>query len=133
MDHQEVSPEAVVKCFIGAFAEYHYDKMAECLADNACFHITTADGDSKLVQGADAFMASVRKMDIKTVQPHVAITQLLTVSDNQVMFMIEIKAERKGRKFHNFAAYLVEVEDGRISHMHMVEALPAYSDSFWND
>ncbi|MEM9634264.1 MAG: nuclear transport factor 2 family protein [Pseudomonadota bacterium] len=133
MEHQEISPEAVVKRFIGAFAEYDHDKMAESLADNACFHVTTADGGSKLVQGADAFMASVRKMDIKTVQPRVAITQILTVSDNQVMFMIEIKAERKGRSLHNFAAYLVEVDDGRISNMHMVEALPAYSDSFWND
>ena len=133
MDHQEVSPEAVVRRFIGAFAEYDYDKMAECLADNALFHITTADGGSKLVHGGDAFMASVRQMDIKTVRPLVAITQILSVRDDQVLLMIEIKAERKGRKLHNFAAYLVEVEDGRISHMHMVEALPAYSDSFWND
>lgn len=47
--------------------------------------------------------------------------------------MVEIKAERKGRTLHNFAAFLMDVRKGRIQAMRMVEALPAYSDAFWKD
>jgi len=46
--------------------------------------------------------------------------------------MVEIKAKRKGRELHNFAAFLMDIRDRRISKMRMVEALPAYSDEFWS-
>ena len=46
--------------------------------------------------------------------------------------MVEIQAEREGRRLHNFAAFLADVDDGRVSRLWMVEALPAYSDEFWS-
>ena len=45
--------------------------------------------------------------------------------------MVEIRAERKQRSLHNFAAFLATVADDRITELWMVEALPAYSDQFW--
>ena len=43
----------------------------------------------------------------------------------------EVKAERKGRELHNFAAFLARVPDDRITDLWMVEARPAYSAEFW--
>lgn len=47
--------------------------------------------------------------------------------------MVEIGAERKGRSLHNYAAFLIDVKDGKIEATRMVEALPAYSVAFWKD
>jgi uncharacterized protein len=33
---------------------------------------------------------------------------------------------------HNFASFLARVRDGRVTHLCMVEAHPAYSDEFWH-
>ena len=41
-------------------------------------------------------------------------------------------AERDGRRLRNFAAFLAELEGGRVRRLWMVEALPAYSDEFWS-
>ena len=41
------------------------------------------------------------------------------------------QARRKGRELHNFAAFLMDIAEGKIRQMRMVEALPAYSDEFW--
>jgi len=47
------------------------------------------------------------------------------------MVMVEIRAERNGRSLHNFSAFLAKTHEGQISELWMVEALPAYSDAFW--
>ena len=48
------------------------------------------------------------------------------------MTMVEIRAERGGRQLHNFAAFLAQVSDGKVTKLWMVDALPAYSDEFWS-
>lgn len=37
-----------------------------------------------------------------------------------------------GKTKHNHAAYLSRVQDGQVTELWMVEALPAYSDEFWS-
>ena len=61
-----------------------------------------------------------------------AVTQTLVVDATRVMTMVEIRAERDGRALHNFAAFLAEVEDGRVRRLWMVDARPAYSEEFWS-
>ncbi len=130
---QTSAAETTVRRFIDAFGTYDLDGMAACLASDGIFYITNATGGVTPVNGRDAFMESIAAMNIGTVKPRIQITQLVSISDDQAMVMVEIKAERKGRPLHNFAAFLIDVADDLIIRLHMVEALPAYSDAFWKD
>jgi hypothetical protein len=60
------------------------------------------------------------------------LAQILPIDDERVLAMVEIKAERDGRRLHNFAAFLAQVRDGKVKTLWMVDALPAYSDEFWS-
>ena len=61
------------------------------------------------------------------------VTQVVSVSASQVLAMVEIRAERKGRTLHNHAGFLAGFDDdGHIDELWMVDALPAYSDEFWS-
>lgn len=125
--------ETVVTDFIDAFGQGDYDRMASLLADDVESYVTNAQGGSSLLRGRDAYMAAIESIDYREVAPSVAITQILWVKPDQVLVMVEIKAERKGITLHNFAAFLMDVQKGQIQAMRMVEALPAYSDAFWKD
>ena len=134
MSDGDVDPaENVVADFIGAFARFDYPAMAALLADDLESYVTNRSGGVTLLKGSDAYMQAIESVDYATVRPKVAITQQLLVKPGQVMIMVEIRAERKGRSLHNFAAFLMDVRDGQIAEMRMVEALPEYSDSFWKD
>ena len=132
MGDPDRSAEAIVSGFIEAFGQADYQKMSDLLANDVESYVTNAQGGVDRVDGRDAYMQNIKAFDYAKVRPAVTITQILTVKPGQVMAMVEIKAERKGRKLHNFAAFLMNVRDARISQMRMVEALPAYSDAFWN-
>ena len=127
------SVQGIATAFIQAFASANYDKMSELLDDNVESYVTNADGGSTLLRGRKAYMAAIESVDYKSVGPSISITQILSVDPDQVLLMVEIKAERKGKSLHNFAAFLIDVREGRIQKMRMVEALPAYSDAFWKD
>ncbi|MCB1486443.1 MAG: nuclear transport factor 2 family protein [Bauldia sp.] len=133
MTKQDDSDQKPVVDFIEAFARFDYGAMADLLAVDVRSYITNRDGGVTPVHGRDAFMAAIEAVDYRSVAPQIAITQILGVEAGRVMVMIEIKAERKGRHLHNFATFLMEVAGGLIHAMWMVEALPAYSDSFWKD
>jgi hypothetical protein len=62
------------------------------------------------------------------------ITQVHELDTSSALFMVEIRAERKGRSLHNFAGILIRLsEAGRMVEYRMVEALPQESDRFWSD
>jgi ketosteroid isomerase-like protein len=46
--------------------------------------------------------------------------------------MVEVQAERNGRRLHNFAAHVLRVDDGRVTQRRMAEAKPAECDQFWS-
>ena len=125
--------ERIVADFIEALANADNRAMERCLADDLQSYITNAQGGVNHLAGRLAFMESISALDVKAVGPSIAITQMLSVKADQVLVMVEIKAERKGRKLHNFAAFLIDIEDGAIAGLRMVEARPAYSDAFWKD
>lgn len=130
---QDSPAESVLRGLIEAFDRADLAGMAPLLAEEGRFFITNATGGVDLVRGRHAFMANISALGVAAVRPSVAITQILCVAEDQAMAMVEVKAARKGRTLHNFAAYLARVENGQIVQMHMVEALPAQSDSFWKD
>ncbi|MEM7123015.1 MAG: nuclear transport factor 2 family protein [Pseudomonadota bacterium] len=132
-DVADPEPESTVAAFIAAFDRADLASMEALLAADAVSYITNADGGVNRLEGSDALMESVRAMKIEQVNLSVAITQTARVGLRQVMAMVEIKAERKGRSLHNHAAFLMTVHERRIDEIRMVEALPAYSDSFWKE
>ena len=126
------TPDAVARRFFDGFNNADLGVIARCLSENLGASVTQRDGSSREVRGRAAYMASVAALDLPTVRPRAWITQLLRVADDQVLVMVEIKAERKGRTLHNHAAFLMTIAGGEIQRMDMVEALPEESDTFWN-
>lgn len=125
-------PSAVVASFIEAFDAADRDRIAAYLAEDLKAEVTQSDGSTALVNGREGYMASIDALDIATVQPSIKATQIAPISSDQAMVMIEVRAKRKGRTLHNFAAFLMTVKGGQITRIWMVEALPAESDAFWN-
>ena len=77
----------------------------------------------------------IRETDIEYRRPlryddSVTVTQSVTVAEDQVLAMVEVKATRNGRSLHNHAAFLSRFAHGRIAELWMVDALPSYSDEF---
>ncbi|WP_170333329.1 nuclear transport factor 2 family protein [Ruegeria arenilitoris] len=124
-------PSAIAAHFVKAFDVADRDRIVACLAKDLVAEITQPDGSTKQVHGRDGYMRSIDAMDIAIVRPSIKATQIAPVSSDQVMAMVEIRAKRKGRTLHNFAAFLMSVSKGQITRIWMVEALPAESDSFW--
>lgn len=118
--------------FVDAFIANDIDKVESLLAEDIVSFITNRRGKADKVIGKNDFTKHLLVMDIKNVQPKIRITQLLKINDFQVMFMIEVIAKKGLKELHNFAAYLIGVNNNyKINSYHMVEALPEYSDDFW--
>lgn len=127
----DTRPETVVRRFVEAFDAADLGTIAECLGENLVAEVTQKDASTIELHGRAAYMANVEALDIPTVRPRVWITQIAKVSADQVLFMVEGRITRKGRKLHNHAAYLMTITGGQIQRIWMVEALPAESDAFW--
>lgn len=128
----KTSNTRIVRTFVDAFNAADLEAMASCLGERLVAEVTQKDGGTRQVEGRDAYMGLIAKLDIGTVQPKLTITQIADVTDDQVLVMIEVKAVRKGRQLHNFAAYLMTIQDLKIERIWMVEALPEESDTFWS-
>jgi ketosteroid isomerase-like protein len=113
-----------------AYADGDSQAVRSLLADDLTAYVTNAETGVDEVRGADEYMR--RLPDLRAAGGSARVTQTLAVDQHRVMTMVEIEAEREGRRLHNFAAFLADVDDGRVSRLWMVEALPAYSDEFWS-
>lgn len=122
----------VIESFFNAFAKGDISAMRVCLNDNVKSYITQATADVALLDGAEALLDNLTQMNTQVIKPSIQITQLAEFNQNQALVMIEIKATRRGKQLHNFAAFLLSFVQDKISEIRMVEALPAYSNEFWN-
>ena len=123
--------ERAFRSMITAFGAGDRDGMGSYLAESLVAYITNGDGGVDEVRGASAYLERVPTGDDATYSA--AVTQVVSVSPAQVLAMVEIKAERKGRTLHNHAGFLARFDDdARIDELWMVDALPAYSDEFWS-
>jgi ketosteroid isomerase-like protein len=98
-------------------------------ADELVAYVTNADGGVDVVEGRERYIE--RLPDLRSAAGQLAITQIVEIDAQQVLTMVEIRASRKGRDLHNFAAFLARVRDGQVTQLWMVEAQPAHSDEFW--
>jgi hypothetical protein len=121
--------EAVVRRLIEGYAARDEDMMRSALAPNLTAYVTNADGGVDRVDGRDRYVAGLLALTAPTLS--VQVTQSVTVAPDQVLIMVEIRAERAGRTLHNFSAFLARFEREQVVELWMVEALPAYSDEFW--
>jgi ketosteroid isomerase-like protein len=112
-----------------AYGAGDVDGFRALLADDLIAYVTNAAAGVDELRGVEAYMS--RLPDLHAAGGHLLITQVLPVDDARVLTMVEIRAERDGRQLHNFAAFLAEVGDGKVTRLWMVDALPAYSDEFW--
>ncbi len=122
-------PAATLTGLVTAFSAQDEPAMRATLADDLTAYVTNADGGVDPVHGGDAYLQRLLALRAPTFS--VTVTQSVSVAPDQALVMVEIRAERKGRSLHNFAAFLATVRDNRIWELWMVEALPAYSDQFW--
>ena len=127
----DLESEKVVMDFVAACAEGDEQKIENTLAPNVINYVTNNKGDVDKLEGAEAYLERIRAMNIPTIKPQIDITQILTIKPQQIMVMVEVKAQSGRRILHNHAAFLIHLKHGKITEMWMVEALPAYSDEFW--
>ncbi len=112
-----------------AYGQRDLATLRSVLADDLVAYVTDADGGVDVVEGRNRYME--RLPDLRSAGGSLAITQLLEVDPRHVLVMVEIRASRGGRDLHNFASFLVRVDEGRVAWLWMVEAEPAYSHEFW--
>lgn len=126
-------PAAVASRFLDAFSAADFDAMRSILAEDVVAYVTEADGAMDRVEGRDAYVSRLEAMGLPSARFSVELTQPpVPVDSDQVLVMVEIRAQRGGRSLHNFAAHLLRVTAGRITEWRMVDAKPAESDEFWS-
>ena len=122
-------PASALRGLIEAFASHDEEGMRAALAEDMTAYVTNAEGGVDPVHGRETYLP--RLLALKAPELSVTVTQSVTVSSDQAMVMVEIRAEREGRSLHNFSAFLGRIRADQVSELWMVEALPAYSDEFW--
>ncbi|HEX6311729.1 MAG TPA: nuclear transport factor 2 family protein [Acidimicrobiia bacterium] len=123
------APEQVMRSLIEAFSAHDELGMRTALADDLTAYVTNGRGGVDPVHGRDAYVQ--RLLALHAPELEIGVTQSVTVAPDQVLTMVEVRAERGGRRLHNFAAFLATIVDDQVVELWMVEALPAYSDEFW--
>jgi ketosteroid isomerase-like protein len=123
------NPAKALEGLIAAFSAQSEEGMRAALAEDMTAYVTNAEGGVDQVDGRDAYLR--RLLALKAPSLNASVTQSVSVAHDQALVMVEIRAERKGRSLHNFAAFLATVRDEQVTELWMVEALPAYSDQFW--
>jgi ketosteroid isomerase-like protein len=107
--------------------------MRALLAEDLIAYITGADGRMDKVEGREPYLSRLEAMDLPSARFSVELTQPpVAVDAERVLVMVEVRARRKGRSLHNYAAHLLGVADGLITDWRMVDAKPSESDAFWS-
>jgi ketosteroid isomerase-like protein len=85
------------------------------------------------VTGADAYLGRIAAMNLPAVSYRVTPTQdPVSLENDLILLMVEVTAERDGRRLHNFAAHVLRLRDGLVTEWRMADAKPAESDRFWS-
>jgi len=107
------------------------DAMRGLMSDSFVGHVTTAGGGSRHASRKQ-YLDSITLMDVGSAGQRLSMTDAVEVEPGRVMFLVEVHAERGGRRLHNYSGQLARIDEGRISELWMVDALPAESDAFWS-
>lgn len=120
----------IVLAFVQAAERGDVSAMGRLMSDDFVGHVTTAEGGSQKADRGQ-YLDSIIQMDVASAGLRLTITDTVDVEPGLVMFLVEVHAERGGRRLHNHSGQLVRIETGRISELWMVDALPVESDAFW--
>jgi ketosteroid isomerase-like protein len=127
-------PTAFVHRFMAAMESSDMETIAASFDPSVRAYLTNADDGTDLVEGSDALRQRFPDFAAMADAFQARVTQVHKVNASSVLFMVEIRAERKGRSLHNFAGILIRLsETGKMVEYRMVEALPEESDRFWSD
>jgi SnoaL-like protein len=127
------APAAFVLRFVRAMEQSDMEAVRASFDPNVRAYVTNAAGGTDLVEGREAVGRRFPDFAAMADSFHATVTQIHQIDDRTVLFMIEIRAERRGRLLHNFAGILIRLSDaGKMTEYRMVEALPAESDRFWS-
>lgn len=130
MEYRNDNEKTLTK-FVDLLQKAAYSEVKKILADDLVAYVTNSKGGVDEIKGREAYMQRIYAMDLASAEIQMNIMQIVTVAPNQVLMMVEVHAEKAGRKLLNHAAHLVKFNNNQIQEMWMVEALPAYSDEFW--
>ena len=109
------------------------DRMSDLLAPDLVAWVTNADGEADRITGRDEYLSRIAAMDLPAARYRVTLTQSpAAIDEHLVLLMVEVRAERDGRRLHNFAAHVLRVDEGRVTEWRMADAKPAESDQFWS-
>jgi len=133
MDMKESEIKSMVFDLVQAIERSDYKTVEKYFANDIKNYVTNKEGGINLVVGAQEYINALQSMNFRKVKPTLSITQIHVISNNQAMFMLEVNARKLDKTLHNFATFLIDIEGTKIVTMRMVEALPRYSDQFWND
>lgn len=125
--------EQLARDYLASFNEINFSKMAHCFDNQLVAYVTNSTSQADTVVGSEEFIARVKAMNMHEVDFHINLTQILSIEDDLVMVMVEVKASKNTKKLHNFATHLLKIKNNKIIKIWMVEALPAYSEEFWLD
>ena len=126
-------PVDVATNLLEAFNAGDLDRMRELLAPDLIAWVTNADGEADRVTGREEYLRRIAAMDLPGAQYRVTLTQSpAEIDDHLLLLMVEVQAERNGRRLHNVAAHVIRVDDGRVTQWRMADAKPAESDQFWS-
>ena len=123
----------IINELIKAIEHSDFIKIKEIFADNIDNSITEKNGKTFHLIGADNYINAIKRMNFVKIKPSLTLTQVNVLNLDTALFMIEVKAQKGKHQLHNHAAYLAKFANGKIISMDMVEALPEYSDKFWNE
>jgi len=132
-DPNKSETEKISFSFIKAFEQGNEKQLEQLLSEDVINYVTNAQGGVDKLEGRKSYLDRIKAMNISSVKLKLNITQLLVINAHQALVMIEVKAQRHEKTLHNHAAFLVNIKNNQISEMWMVEALPAYSDTFWKE
>ena len=118
---------------VEAFNAGDLDRMRELLAPDLVAWVTNADGQADRITGRDEYLSRIAAMDLPGARYRVTLTQSpAAIDEHLILLMVEVRAERRGRQLHNFAAHVLRVDEGRVAEWRMADAKPAESDQFWS-
>jgi len=128
-----VEPADVATSLLRAFNDGDLDRMRELMDPGLVAWVTDAAGEPQAVTGADAYFGRIAAMNLPAVSYRVTPTQdPVSLENDLILLMVEVTAERDGRRLHNFAAHVLRLRDGLVTEWRMADAKPAESDRFWS-
>jgi ketosteroid isomerase-like protein len=128
-----VEPADVATSLLRAFNDGDLDRMRELMDPGLVAWVTDAAGEPQAVTGADAYLGRIAAMNLPAVSYRVTPTQdPVSLENHLILLMVEVTAERDGRRLHNFAAHVLRLRDGLVTVWRMADAKPAESDRFWS-